>query len=247
MFRLNNPYANFFRRRIISPAGLSDIENVSARALGFKCLCAFLVTAALFAGAHLLHPAPPFESEKWLMTYDRGFAEYFQYALILLAAALVALVYWGKRSSVAALIAATLVYLFADDAFQIHEKAGYAIAETGLFEAFRPIGQSHVGEFVFLLSVGGILLSALFLAARRQSETIKAVAIVYAALFVFHGVFAVLVDAVHAITHAPLLGFVEDGGELVITCLIAGFSVFLASANSNRLTKVRKPATEDLS
>lgn len=157
---------------------------------------------------------------------DRGYGEFWQYLKYLATSLLLVAIGVSTRSSVAFAWIAVTAYLAVDDVFGVHEGMGVRIALL-----LPQLGGDgiHVGEIVWLGSVGAVLVAAVVLAHRRTHARGRAVSVVLAALFAGLIVFGVAVDAIHhLILRAPFfdapLTALEDGGELVLMSLVVAFT-----------------------
>lgn len=155
---------------------------------------------------------------------DRSYGEFFQYMKNVWAILLLAALAVRRRAGVFVAWAVVCAYFLADDAFQLHERAGWAA-----HAAFPGVGAAmHIAELAWLAGVG-ILLAGVVLATHvRAAPEDRAVSTVLVVLFGLLILFGVVVDAVHHLVFpgrvfdAPFTTL-EDGGELVALSLVVAF------------------------
>lgn len=156
---------------------------------------------------------------------DRGYGEFWQYLKYLATALLLVAIAVSTRWAVAFAWIAVTVYLALDDALGLHEGAGARIAP------FLPgLGSNgiHVGELIWLGTVGALLTVVVALAHRRTHARGRAVSVILGCLFGGLIVFGVVVDAIHHLLlrddffDAPLTAL-EDGSELLLMSLVVAF------------------------
>lgn len=156
---------------------------------------------------------------------DRGYGEFFQYTKSLWAAVLLGTLWLQRRSGVYLGWALVCAYLLVDDAFTLHERAGWAIRDL---VPGQPGWAVHAGELAFLAGVGISLLVILAATYSRASREDREISIVLAGLFAILVFFGVVLDAVHHLLFpSPALRSafttVEDGGEMLTLSLIVAF------------------------
>lgn len=202
---------------------------LKARRAGIAALAATAVLWAGFSVAHLLTTRDFIASEQWLISKDGGYAEYFQYALMIASAAALLRLYAIQREALFAVIAFILGYLFVDDAFQLHEQAGVVYALAGAPGLIANMSAEHFGELVYLSILGAAMLAFLISAAMRAKPYAQQAALIIGVLVSAIGFCSVFVDALHAVTGFSPLGFLEDSGEILAMGLIASYCVLLSA------------------
>lgn len=116
-------------------------------------------------------------------------------------------------------------YVFLDDTFQIHERAG------ALFHRFVPTGPfglrgDDVGELAVSMVAGIVVCLSLILTWRRSSEEARRVSLALIALLAALGFFGILMDMLHVVMTGAWeyrLGIVEDGGEMIVITTVLWF------------------------
>ena len=156
---------------------------------------------------------------------DRGYGEFFQYAKWLWSALLLAVLAVSARMPVAWGWMAACLYLLVDDAFLLHEQAGWA------FRDMIPGGPGwavHTGELLFMGAVGLAILITVTVTHRLTAPELRGISWVMAALIAGMALFGVVVDAIHHLLFPGpgLRSFfttIEDGGEMLVLSVIVAF------------------------
>ncbi|MDT0691485.1 hypothetical protein RM549_16955 [Salegentibacter sp. F188] len=115
-------------------------------------------------------------------------------------------------------------YLLCDDAFSIHEKLGYHIS-TFLEITFLGLNQQDSGELVFFAVIGTIITGWLLYNYIMGGKIFRKFSIHLFLLFAVLIFFGVCVDITGTLLRPypgiyPLVGIIEDGGELVTASFI---------------------------
>lgn len=161
---------------------------------------------------------------------DRSYGEFFQYAKDLWAMILLAVLLWRRRAAIYGAWFLVVAYFFADDAFVLHERAGWALRAV---VPGSPRWADHAGELV-LVGVVGLILAALVcvthIRAPREDRAVSAILVALFALLVFFGI---VVDTLPQLLFPgspallPLTAL-EDSGEMVTLSLIVAFTFAVA-------------------
>ena len=159
-------------------------------------------------------------SDLWLISYDRGYAEIFQY--LKLATVIVLLVQLALARRVAVYVGWSVLFLYflLDDSVEIHETAGewlsnaIGLASVGSVSA-RDIGQVLVSGIALVILGGAIYLMWPPSGSREERFSIG-----LGVLVALLGFFGVVVDVIDAI---DLFNVVEDGGEMAAMSLIVAY------------------------
>lgn len=164
---------------------------------------------------------------------ERSYGEFLEYVMTLWIVLMLAVMWWRVRATVLAVWVVVFCWFGLDNAFSVHEGAGEWMASHVHVVGHAGPYAKHVGEVIFVATVGAVGLGSLLLAHRGCRGLARWLS---TRLFALTGAlvfFGFLVDAVHAIVTvagAPwaihvLLTVVEDGGELVVLS-VATVSVF---------------------
>jgi hypothetical protein len=181
-------------------------------------LAMMLLADAVFVQLHRLHLQGVLDA-RFSLELERSIPEYYQHAKELLAAMLMFGMFLRYGDAQALCWAGLFGYLFADDAFQIHERVGSALATAGVHLPVPGLEAEFAAELAVSAGVGLILLAALAYAWRHGSQTGRRVTLRLLVALAGLAAFGVGIDALHSmIVHDPWryrLGIVEDGGELL--------------------------------
>lgn len=155
---------------------------------------------------------------------DGSFPEYLNYVQTLACALFVALRWWRDRMAVLLALAVTLVIVFVDDAFQYHERMGSFLAGTLGLPALPTLRAQDTGELLAMAIEGAIVVPLLAYGLTRPGAFDSGQApllIACLGLFIFCGAG---IDMLHVATNSQLVGYLEDGGEMLAmaaACAIA--------------------------
>lgn len=202
-----------------------------------KLLYLFLATDIAFIIIHLLNaytdliPTPrTLPKALFFIDVDRGYAEIYQYIKEYWIALLLGLVAVRKRSFLYFVWSLLFFYLLLDDSIQVHEKLGYVISKKSGFTGWFGLRANDFGEILVSTMVGLFFLIIIATAYRfgdRFSRQACRYLITMLFILAFFGIF---VDLIHMVVKFPPLDhffiIMEDGSEMVVMSLIAGF-VFL--------------------
>ncbi len=195
-------------------------------------LLALLVVDALLIGLDMLSQLQDWPDPRWSIEQDGGFAERWQYLKEALAAALLLQLAWrGESVSRQACLAWALLFLWVllDDVLAMHESLGQRLMPEA----------PAVGELLFMLAVGLLLLYGILRAHWRAGPEWRPWSYRLELGLLAFAFFAVGVDLLHALVQSPLwhpiLGLIEDGGEML--CMSALLWIVLS------LWRARRPGT----
>lgn len=172
---------------------------------------------------------------------ERGYAEVVQYIKEYWVALCFVALAWRSRSPIYLVLAATFVYLFLDDAVEIHERGGIALEQTLALQPLLGLRAQDIGEVLVSATAGSILLAAGLVAYRFSDVRSQRTARLTAAAVLVLAFFGVGVDLLHQAFEETWLAFpmevVEDGGELlVMSGIAAGAFAWLRREVSHSLT-----------
>jgi hypothetical protein len=161
---------------------------------------AVLITDYGFPGAYRLS----------LQTEGLGLAEMYGYAHELLVFGILTDAALRLRNAVVWAWAALFLYVFVDDAFQVHEHAGRWLAGLLGLEASGGLRAQDLGELAFYVIVGVIALSALVTVERHTGGGIDSLTLLLVPIMAAYAFFAVGMDVLPGGDYS----WAEDGGEL---------------------------------
>jgi hypothetical protein len=200
-----------------------------------KFLVLLILTDFVFISLHIFHtytgllPNPLFSIEG-----ERVYAEIYQYIKELWIVVLLISLAMRRANSLYLSWALLFFYVLLDDSLAVHERLGSLIVSWFDFHPGFGLRAQDFGELMVFFFFGAILFVLIAItyylsgfADRRISKYLFSMV----ALLVFFGV---VLDMVHQIVkHSlvkPVLGMIEDGGEMLVMSVITWF-VF--SSNSS--------------
>ena len=201
-----------------------------------RFLILLLAIDAIFILLHFFHTfSTSLQSPVFSIKIDWSYSEVFQYTKELWIIMLLLWVAKSKRSLLYICWAFLFVYLMADDCLLLRERLSLRIGE---FLGLRPmlgLRVQDVGEFVVSVLFGIPFLAMLGVAHYLSSKTTRTNSKRLFTLLVLLILFGVVIDMLpvavkhHHFLLGPMVGTVEDGGEMVVMSFICAF-VFALSA-----------------
>jgi hypothetical protein len=177
-----------------------------------------------------------FPTSAFSLTIDRSIPEFYGYLMSLIVVVCLGLAFRRTRLTSTAFVAALYGFIVIDDAFEYHEFGGAALVDLlGLGTGVLPI---IFGELLAwglaALALGVFLLWCL----RRRQPADLGVYLLFALILVATTVFGAGVDALHVLTSSSValglvLGWVEDGGELLMLTVAAACALLLLPGASD--------------
>ena len=200
-----------------------------ARKAGLFALAVFLPVWLGLSIAHLFATRGYIASPQWMMSTDGGYAELFQYALMILSASAFFFLFITRRELLFLLIACGLIYLFTDDAMMLHENAGAAYGAAGLSSFLPKVSAAQFGEFVYLFVVGAAILVTLYVAAQNAAAYARPAGFFVGVLILCLGLCSAVLDGLKEAVEISPFGYLEDSGEVFFAVLIAAYTVFFVA------------------
>jgi len=164
----------------------------------------------------------------WVLNRDFFIPELFLYLQELLIVVLCALFFIRSKQKIYFVFTLIFLFILVDDSFGVHERIGTSLARTldlrSISEKIGTYSSQHIGEFLFLSIVGGLLALLFMIVYRKTDNVSRYVALgLFKLLFLF-AFFAVVVDLLHGMiamryVHG-LIGLIESGGEMIVISLI---------------------------
>ena len=206
---------------------LGDIVQGAARLIRrsvfSRPFAMLLLVDCLLIGVHLFIATAPWEQDwpgsDWLrVDRDHSIAEMFEYANLFAAAAVLWSLIWRRRILRLAPAGFALIYMIADDAFELHEKVGKRLAP----------GRRVLGELSFFLICGAVLFGWGMFNFLRGGREDRMALLTIGTVIAGIAAFGVGLDALHGALISAQTGLkgiftlIEDSGELV------GISLLLA-------------------
>lgn len=183
--------------------------------------------------------------EGFTLTYDRSYAEVFQYVKIYWLILLLLGMACVRRSLVCAALGSIFCFMLLDDYAMLHETWGEALAEQWNLQPMWMLKGYDFGE-LFVLG-GYTLASCAILAAAYLRANVAERRLVWDTfrLLVVLGIFVVGVDLLHALALPELIsnciGAAEDGGEMLAVSLLVGRLLYEACVSPSD-ERVKSPA-----
>jgi hypothetical protein len=175
----------------------------------------------LFIALHLVHlQTSLLPSDRWSIARDHGYGEIFQYLKYI--AICFALGQLFARTHLRVMLGWIAVYAFLllDDAGRIHERFGLLFAAATHLPNIGELRARDIGELVFALLVGLIVLPLVIFGWLRGTPPAREISADLALLLLALGGCGVGADLVHrmlSLTSMDLLaGLIEDGGEMLV-------------------------------
>jgi hypothetical protein len=208
----------------VAPSPFAQLPASSRRAV--VLVAATLIAAdSLFVVGDLLQRAAVLHDPRLLLTTERGYPEMLQYAKFAWVALALSVTAFRWKSFLALAWAFLFVFLLLDDLFQLHEAIGQALAARVDLPAWGNLRPGHVGEALFLSTVGAMVGILALLAWRRGRGPERELATVLVGGVALLALFGVAVDLVHSAASGRLarlvLAVVEEGGEMVAASLVS--------------------------
>jgi len=168
---------------------------------------------------------------------DRGYAEVFQYIKEYWIGLLFLYLAIKRRNFLYLSWSLLFGYLLLDDSFQIHEKLGSKVGSYFEFSPMLGLRAQDFGELIVSASFGSGFLGLIGLTYYFSDSSIKRTCrclLVMLLVLVFFGIVMDMVDImVKSPVWSPILGTVEDGGEMLIMSVIAWFVFLLPELEEN--------------
>lgn len=157
-------------------------------------------------------------------TYDRSYAEVFQYLKLYWIVLLMGLLAWRRGSLLAAGFALLFAFLLVDDYASLHEQWGEQLATAWDLPAMWMLQPYDFGELIVFFSYAAITGPLLLLGYRFADARDRLLLWDLFRLLALLAVFAVGVDVLHALSLpeliSNLIGAFEDGGEMIVVSLL---------------------------
>ncbi|MEZ5417316.1 MAG: hypothetical protein R2708_08230 [Vicinamibacterales bacterium] len=197
-------------------------------------LAALVAVDAAFIGLHLARPYLPVPlGPMFSLTEDGGFPELVQYVKWLGIAVCMAGVAYRRHSRGFAMWSLMALYLLAEDALMVHERAGDWLRAWHPFDAPFGLRLDDVGELATVVLAGLLFAVPFSIGYRRGSDEFRHATHDLAILMGALGTVGVGFDIGSVVVHAgPLvdtaLVVIEDGGEMVVASIMAWYAGMLA-------------------
>ena len=160
----------------------------------------------------------------FLLTYDRSYAEVFQYVKQFWLILMLVSIYVRVKNVLYLCLASLFSFLLLDDYASFHEQWGEQLGQWLNFRPMLMLQPYDFGELVVLLSYAAIAGPLLLYGFRTATKDTKRFLWEVICLLFALGVFAVGLDVLHALSLPELIsntiGACEDGGEMIVVSLL---------------------------
>ena len=156
---------------------------------------------------------------------------------------------WRNRGSsiVFAAFSVLFAWLFVDDAFMYHERAGSfldANLDLNAFLVFEGLREQDIGEILSLAVPLTFIMPFIVYAYLKSDRPDRRTSHVVLSLVAALGFFGVVVDIFDRYTglgsFQTLFVYIEDGGEMIVVSTIVAFAVSLVWVGTDKLTSLDK-------
>ncbi len=119
-------------------------------------------------------------------------------------------------------------FIVIDDAFKYHETMGGVLRDTLRLHGAAGVGPKDLGEVLAFLIAGLVFAAPMLLALRQRAPNARGYAWVFLVCLAALVFFGIGVDVLHEMTGSPLVGHIEDGGEMfsIAIAAIAALAIF---------------------
>lgn len=182
------------------------------------------------------------------LTYDRSYAEVFQYVKQYWVVLLLSGMAWKRRAAIYAIFAAMFGFFLVDDYAELHERWGETIADALAIPAMWMLQPYDFGELIVFSVYGVVSFAAVAIGFLQASKNERPIVWELFQLLALVAFFAVVVDALHALSLPEVvsnsIGAVEDGGEMIVFSLILWrLLVHTAEAPTRQPAPTEQPVT----
>ena len=171
-------------------------------------------------------------SNMFLVDYDGGYPEIFQYLkYILIIISIIYIVYHKKEYNYLSWLLLFILLLF-DDALSFHEQFGGFISERFNYKPMFGLRAQDLGELTYVALFGPLVLLALILGYRNGNEKYKKTNLDLVLLFSLFLFFGIVIDMLHVLFEDNrytklIMVLLEDGGEMLALSLLSWYFFFI--------------------
>ena len=182
---------------------------------------------------------------KWILKGDlfnvareRGYPEIYQYIKFFWIIVLLFNLSLKNRSLHYIPWVLLFTYFLVDDSMKIHELAGDSIKAHFNFTPYFGLRMQDYGELAITATAGIFLFLPLVWAYRKGTQIFKNISLDIGLLVLVLVFFGVVIDMMHQAVHLGysvyfIIGFVEDGGEMLAVSLILWYIFLLNVRGTN--------------
>jgi hypothetical protein len=196
--------------------------------LDLRLLLLLASTDLVYIGIHLIHEVTGRFTVLSLITFDRGYAEYFMYAKESWLLLLLALFTIRRFRPVYLAWGLVCLYFFVDDCFTIRERLSEWMVEPLNLQPAMGLRARDLGELIVIGAAALVLVPAVVYTHRRSDAVGRRFSTGMFVLVAVFAAFGVLGDMIHQLasdTEAGdiIAGTIEDGGEMLAMSAIVAF------------------------
>jgi hypothetical protein len=193
-----------------------------------KLMILLLITDFVLIILHILNLYTGILNNRlYLLTRDRGYAEFFQYTKELWIAVLFLILGIKKKQGIFYVFSLLFIYLLIDDSFEIHENLGRLIAEIFNFQPWLGLRAVDFGELIVSAVFGLLFLTALILFFTLSDTITRRITLYMIIFFGFLAFFGVIMDMVAVMVDqrgtTRVLETIEESGEMLVMSVITWF------------------------
>ena len=175
--------------------------------------------------------------KNFLVDADGGYPEYFQYLKYILIVLLAAYLAFFKKEYGYLSWLFLFFILLIDDAFQVHERFGHALADRFALSDAYGLRAIDYGELIYAIIVGGTLFWLMVLPFYKGSKAFRKTFIDIVILFALFLFFGIGIDMLHQLLieiHmvSAVFALIEDGGEMITLSLMVWYFYFIVVKES---------------
>jgi len=221
----------------IDASNKTSITWLTRRKIGVLLLV-MLAVDVLFMCTTLMIDWGYIHDERWSAEKDRGFGELFMYVQELGLVVLCLMLWRRTRQAFALVWAGAFLFLFIDDAFQMHETFGHVFDDWTQIERRGMMRAQDYGELLawlpFLILIAGLVLWSHFRSDKRHRLFLYGLYVLAAALVGFGVCVDILSRLYNFWGRTNLVSMLEDGGEMVVVSLMVGLMLFKLSRTGSK-------------
>jgi len=194
----------------------------------YKLLILLIFTDLVFILFHILNVRTRLlNSSLYLLSRDRGFAEFFQYTKELWVVILFLVLAVKHKSGMFYVFSLLFIYLLIDDSIEFHENLGRLFSEIFQFQSWLGLRGVDFGELLVSAIFGLLFFTAIALFYLLSNEMIRRIVLHMFVLFGLLVIFGVVFDMIEVMVNNPalsrLLLIFEEGGEMIVMSVITWF------------------------
>jgi hypothetical protein len=171
------------------------------------------------------------QQDPFMIDVDLSYPEYFQYLKYILIALISILLINARKRNFYIAWALLFIYLLLDDSMQFHEHVGQWVTSQLNIEPMFGLRGQDLGELIYDLLMGMVLLLPMVLCYKRGSVTFRRTNIDIGMLLIVFLFFGVGVDMLSIMFDSGNVGYLltilEDGGEMLALSFLTWYFSFL--------------------